>query len=55
MLIRPNRIMNERIRLMFQHPADCVDLRSTLSVDKAIDGKSERKLLSRICFASSGK
>ena len=54
-LIRPNTSMKRWMSVMSQSWAICAVSASTLSVEIAIEGKSDRKLLSRICFASSGR
>ena len=54
-LISPNTIMKRRISLMLQRCGPETRSGSTLSLEIAIDGTSERKLFSRICLAASGR
>ncbi len=54
-LASPNTIMKKRTSRMSQRCAVSVSARSTLSVEMVTAGKSDRKLLSRICFGSIGR
>ena len=54
-LISPKTIMKRWISLMFQRCGRETRSGSTLSLEIAIDGTSERKLFSRICLAASGR
>src|SRR6266568_1897439 len=51
----PNTIMNRRMKPMSQRRGLCTNSSSTLSPAIVISGKSVSKLMSRICFGSSGK
>src|SRR5690606_33547520 len=54
-LISPKTIMNFWTSLTFQHWGRSTRSASTLSLDIAIEGTSDRKLFRRICLAASGR